>query len=71
MLESGEYITIAELAKGESIAPSYLTRVLRLMLLAPDILETILDGHQGPETTLAQLMEPLPLEWDKQRHDFA
>jgi hypothetical protein len=37
MLESGEFATIAELAEREGIAPSYMTRVLRLTLLAPDI----------------------------------
>ena len=36
-LESGEYATIAKLAERESIAPSYITRALRLTLLAPDI----------------------------------
>ena len=66
MLESGEYTTISELAKGESIAPSYLTRVLRLTLLAPDIVEAILDGRQGPEVTLARVMEPFPVEWEEQ-----
>lgn len=44
MLESGEYATIAELAEREGIAPSYMTRVLRLTLLAPDIVEAILNG---------------------------
>ena len=47
MLESGEFATIAELAEREGIAPSYMTRVLRLTLLAPDIVEAILDGKQG------------------------
>jgi len=45
-----------------------MTRVLRLTLLAPDIVEAILDGKQGPEVTLARVMEPLPVEWEKQ-HD--
>jgi hypothetical protein len=63
MLESGEFATIAELAEREGIAPSYLTRVLRLTLLAPDLVEAILDGTQGPEVTLARLMQPFPLEW--------
>ena len=44
MLESGEFATIAELTEREGIAPSYMTRVLRLTLLAPDIVEAILDG---------------------------
>ena len=56
MLESGEFATIAELADREGIAPSYMTRVLRLTLLAPDIAEAILNGKQGPEVTLAREM---------------
>jgi hypothetical protein len=67
MLESGEFATIADMADSEKIAPSYLTRVLRLTLLAPDIVEAILDGTQGTHTTLAGLMEPFPVAWDKQR----
>jgi hypothetical protein len=66
MLESGEFATIAELAEREGIAPSYMTRVLRLTLLAPDIVEAILDGKYGPAVTLVRLMEPLSLEWAAQ-----
>jgi hypothetical protein len=44
MIVSGAFATIAELAAHEKINPSYLTRVLRLTLLAPDIVEAILDG---------------------------
>jgi hypothetical protein len=66
MLDSGEFATIAELAEREGIAPSYMTRVLRLTLLAPDIVEAILDGKQGPEMTLARVMEPFPGEWEVQ-----
>ena len=67
MLESGEFANIAELAEREGIAPSYMTRVLRLTLLAPDIVEAILDGKQGPEATLARVLEPFPLAWNQQR----
>ena len=67
MLDCGEFTTIAELAEREGIAPSYMTRVLRLTLLAPDIVEAILDGKQGPEVTLARLLEPFPGEWGRQR----
>ncbi len=65
-LESGEFDTIAELAEREGIASSYMTRVLRLTLLAPETVEAILDGRQGPEVTLANLMEPFPLDWKAQ-----
>ena len=67
MLESGEFATIAELAEREGIAPSYMTRVLRLTLLAPDIVEAILDGRKGPNVTLARMLEPFPLDWWEQR----
>jgi hypothetical protein len=70
MLESGEFATLNELAEQEGIAPSYLTRVLRLTLLAPDIVEAILDGRQGPEMTLAKLPEPFALDWHEQRSSF-
>ena len=66
MLDSGNFATIAELAEREGITLSYLTRILRLTLLAPDLVAAILDGRHGPEVTLAQLMEPLPAEWTEQ-----
>lgn len=66
MLESGEFTTIAELAERERIAPSYMTRVLRLTLLAPDIILAILDERQGREVTLTRVLEPFPMEWATQ-----
>ena len=66
MLESGEFATIAELAERERIAPSYMTRVLRLTLLAPEIVEEVLDGKVGSEVTLARALEPFPAQWEKQ-----
>jgi len=71
MLESGEFATIAELAEREGIAPSYMTRVLRLTLLAPDIVEAVLDGKQGPEVTLAQVLAPFSSCWNEQRVTFS
>ena len=71
LLESGEFATVSELAEREGIAPSYITRVLRLTLLAPDIVEAILDGKQGPEVTLAQGLEPFPLAWQLQGKHFS
>ncbi len=64
--ETGEYTTIAELAELEGIAPSYMTRVLRLTLLARDIVEAILSGTRRPEVTLAQVLQPFPMEWEAQ-----
>jgi hypothetical protein len=53
MLESGEYATIREIAAAEKINESYVGRVLRLTVLAPDIVEAILNGRQPAEVTLA------------------
>ena len=70
MLESGEFVTIADLAEREGIAPSYMTRVLRLTLLAPDIVEAILDVKQGPKVPLAQVLERFLMEWERQAVHF-
>ncbi len=70
MLESGDFMTITELAEREGVAVSYLTRVLRLTLLAPEIIALILDGLQGPELTLTNVTGPFPLEWALQRRYF-
>jgi len=71
MLESGEFMSISELAEREGIAPSYMTRVLRLTLLAPHIVEAILDGRKGAEVTLTSVMGPFPLNWSEQGNAFA
>lgn len=52
-----------ELAEREGIAPSCKTRVLSRTLPAPDIVEAIMDGKQGPEMTLAQVLEPFSNDW--------
>jgi hypothetical protein len=67
MMESGRFATIDELAAVEKINASYVSRVLRLTLLAPDIVEAVLDGRQSAEITLPALMEPLPAGWPAQR----
>lgn len=68
MLERGEYGTLAELADAERISRSYVSRVLRLTLLAPDIVERILDGR--PTAGLALFLKPFPFEWERQRERF-
>jgi hypothetical protein len=67
MLEDSKYATIVEIAVAERINDSYLSRTLRLTLLAPDIVEAILEGRQLPTVTLARLMRRLPVLWREQR----
>jgi len=67
MLESGAFTSIAELAERESIPSTYIARVLRLTLLAPELIEAILDGHHPATLTLPTLMKPFPVAWEDQR----
>ncbi len=70
MLETGRFATINELAAAEEINSSYVSRVLRLTLLAPDIVEAILDGRQPEGMALPILLEPFPTCWSRQRTKF-
>ena len=67
LIDDGRYQTVRDLAVAENINPSYVARVLRLMLLAPEIVEAILDGRHDPErVTLNRLLEPFPGVWSEQ-----
>jgi hypothetical protein len=66
LLETGIYGTIGELARAERINPSYVSRVLRLTLLAPHIVEAVLDGRQSEDVTLATAMAGVPVVWEQQ-----
>ena len=70
MLESGRFASIAGQAAHEKIDRSYLCRVPRLTSLAPEIVETILDGRQAEDVTLPALMGPFRVEWESQRSSF-
>ena len=63
---SGEYASLEELAAAENVDKSYLSKVLRLTLLAPNIVEAILEGLEPPELTIERLILPLPIEWETQ-----
>jgi hypothetical protein len=67
MMEAGRYGTIDEMAAAEKINPSYVSRLLRLTLLAPEIVEAILDGRQPEWMILPGLMKPFSVEWVRQR----
>lgn len=70
MIESEKVPSARQLTEKEKISSSYLARILRLTLLAPDIVESILDGRQPKGLLLADLMETFPVEWDAQRTRF-
>lgn len=68
MLDQGSYTSVTEMAEAEGINRSYLSRVLRLTLLAPDIVERIVEGLDGPG--LGEFLMPFPVEWERQRSDL-
>jgi len=68
MLEDGTYATIREIAAAEKINESYVGRVLRLTLLAPVIVEAIIEGTQSTEVTVPILMQPFPVAWNEQAY---
>ncbi len=67
LLDNGRYASISEMAAAERIERGYLGALLRLTLLAPDIVEAVLDGRQPDRMGLPTLMDPFPLEWIRQR----
>jgi hypothetical protein len=66
MMEAGRFATINELAAAEKINSSYVSRLLRLTLLAPDIVEAILDGRQAEGMTLPGPLKGVPVEGEEQ-----
>ena len=66
LLDEGRYVSISEIATAEKIDRGYVGNVLRLTLLAPDIVEAIMDGRQPIGLGLPALLKPFPIEWDRQ-----
>ena len=69
MLENGTHATIAEIAAAEKINETYVCRVLRLTLLAPNTVEEILGGRQPAGLQLDNLMRRFPMGWREQRKE--
>jgi hypothetical protein len=67
MLDTGVHATIEDLARARGLAPSYVSRGLRLTMLAPEIVEEILDGRQPAGVQLDDLLSGFPLEWERQQ----
>lgn len=70
MLESGKYGSITELAFVLGIDRSYMSRLLKFTLLAPDIVEAILDGQEPSGFAINRLIGTVPMDWQKQRRKY-
>jgi len=71
LLENGTYTCLDDIARSEKIGASFVSRYYRLVLLAPDIIEAILDGRQPAQMTVKELLLPFPVEWDRQRRQLS
>ena len=66
MLEGAQFSTVSELAAAEKLDRSFVSHVLQLTLLAPEIVEAILDGMQLATIQLQPLMRGFPVVWEEQ-----
>lgn len=69
-LEKEPALTIMLLAKREMLDHGYVAKTIRMTQLAPDIIESILNGRQPQGMTLSELMRPFPDGWNEQRRHF-
>ncbi len=67
MLDEVAYSTVSDIGDAENLSKSYVSRILRLALLAPDIVEAILVGTTNHTLILERLERPLPASWEEQR----
>ena len=67
MLDDGVYASASEIGDAENISKSYASRIVRLALLAPDVVEAILGGRADTGLLLENLERPLPASWTEQR----
>lgn len=70
LMEQGLYESVDEIAAKEKIDRSYVSRLLRMTLLAPDIVEMVLAGRQPRGINLQMVKRPIPDCWQEQREMF-
>jgi DNA invertase Pin-like site-specific DNA recombinase len=65
MLVSGQAKSLRAIATATGVDERYVSRVIRCAFLAPDIVESVIDGRQSPSATVGTLFRDVPIEWDK------
>lgn len=66
MLEDGRYASVSDIAWAKNLERTYIGDILRLKLLAPDVVEAIVEGRQRHNVTLPVLMKPFAMDWSGQ-----
>ncbi len=70
MLDSGNYRSIREMADSLGLCQTYVMRLLRFTLLAPDIIQAILDGNEPDGFSQNKLVGAIPADWNEQRRKW-
>ncbi len=73
LMDAGNMATVAELARQLRLEPGWVAEVLRMTLLAPDIVKAIVDGHQPRQLNLHAVrgrQAEVPVDWHEQRGLF-
>lgn len=71
LLDDGNYASVSDIARAEKLDRTYVGDVLRLTLLAPEIVEAIVEGKQSEGVTLPVLIRGVAIEWEMQRMGIA
>jgi hypothetical protein len=70
LLDDGTYASVSDIARAEKLDRTYVGDILRLTLLAPWVVEAIVEGRHPAEMTLPGMMKEVPIEWEAQRAVF-
>lgn len=71
LLDEGRYMSIRHMADDLGVVAPYMSRLIRLTFLAPDIIEAIVDGREPDGMSIERLRKPMPLLWEEQRRVLA
>lgn len=67
LLDEGRYMSIRQMADDFGVAAPYVSRLIRLTFLAPDILEAVVEGREPDGMSIEKLRRPMPIYWNEQR----
>ena len=70
LIDSGKYSSISDLGEALGLDRSYVSRIMRLTLLAPDIVEAIVEGREPSGLSLERLVKEMPVAWAEQREEL-
>jgi len=70
MLESGKFKNLREIATAENVDPGYVSRMMNMNLLCPEIVRRILDADIESDFSFNEIYRDIPVRWDDQFRKF-